>query len=96
MIHTVPRRSTIRPRIISRLGFSGESRPLGIAKADHANVFKQLPLAEEDELAAVATLRDPGNQLFYGFIPETQPSGSVAGAQQYNCVSRVIVSLACP
>ena len=72
----------------------GNRRPLALAKADHANAYKQLPAATKDELAAVVTLKDPVGGEWYGFIPHTQPFGSTASAIRYNCLSRVIASLA--
>ena len=47
----------------------GESRPLAVAKANHADAFKQLPLLREGEMAAVVTLRSPAAGPRYGFIP---------------------------
>ena len=34
--------------------FRGGPRPLAVAKADHADVYKQLPLLAEDDLAGAA------------------------------------------
>ena len=66
-----------------------------MAKADHADAYKQLPLKKEDELTAVATLQSPEDEKCYGFIPKTQLFGSAAAVLRYNCLSRVIASLAC-
>ena len=73
----------------------GDRRPLAIAKADHADAYKQLPVATKDELAAVVTLKDLVDGRWYGFIPRTQLFGSTAAVLHYNCLSRVIASLAC-
>ena len=66
-----------------------------MAKADHADAYKQLPVATKDELAAVVTLKDLVDGQWYGFIPRTQLFGSTAAVLHYNCLSRVIASLAC-
>ena len=50
----------------------GESRPLAMAKANHVDAYKQLPMKREAELAAVVTLKNPNDGLRYGFIPLTQ------------------------
>ena len=73
----------------------GDRRPLALAKADHADAYKQLPVTTKDELAAAVTLKDPVDGQWYGFIPRTQLFGSTAAALHYNCLSRVIASLAC-
>ena len=49
--------------------FRRESRHFTMAKADHADAYKRLPLAAEAELAAVASLRNPGGRLLFGFVP---------------------------
>ena len=46
----------------------GGRRPLGMAKADHADACRQLPLREEAQLTAVVTLQRPRRQARYGFI----------------------------
>ena len=73
----------------------GDRRPLAMAKADRADAYKQLPVTTEDELAAVVTLKDLVDGQWYGFIPRTQLFGSTAAVLHYNCLSRVIASLAC-
>ena len=73
----------------------GDRRPLAMAKADHADAYKQLPVTTNDELAAAVTLKGPVDGQRYGFIPHTQLFGSTAAALHYNCLSRVIASLAC-
>ena len=50
----------------------GEQRPLALAKAGNAAAYKQLPLLEEDELAAVVTRANPSDGLRYGFAPKAQ------------------------
>ena len=66
-----------------------------MAKAGHADAYKQLPVTTKDELAAAVTLKDLAGGKWYGFIPRTQLFGSAAAALRYNCLSRVIASLAC-
>ena len=66
-----------------------------MAKADHADAYKQLPVTTKDELAAVVTLKDLVDGKWCGFIPRTQLFGSTAAVLHYNCLSRVIASLAC-
>ena len=73
----------------------GDRRPLAMAKADHADAYKQLPATTEDELAAAVTLKNPAGGQWYGFVPHTQLFGSTAAALHYNCLSRVVASLAC-
>ena len=65
----------------------GNRLPLAMAKADHADAYKQLPAATKDELAAVVTLKRPVGGEWYGFIPHTQLFGSTAAALHYNCFS---------
>ena len=72
---------------------TGDRRPLAMAKADHGDLYKQLPAATKDELAAAATLRHPTDGMWYGFIPHTQLFGPAAAVLHYNCLSRVIASL---
>ena len=66
-----------------------------MAKADHAEAYKQLPVATRDELAAAVSLKSPADGSRYGFIPRTQLCGSTAALLRYNCLSTVIASLAC-
>ena len=73
----------------------GDSRPLAMAKADRADAYKQLPVTTQDELTAVVTLKDLVDGRWYGFIPRTQLFGSTAAVLHYNCLSRIIASLAC-
>ena len=73
----------------------GDRRPLAMAKAGHADAYKQLPVTTKNELAAAATLRRPVDGEWYGFIPHTQLFGSTAAALHYNCLSRAIASLTC-
>ena len=49
-----------------------------MAKADHADAYKQLPVATNDELAAAVTLKHPADGGWYGFIPHTHLFGSTA------------------
>ena len=71
----------------------GETRPLDMTGADHADAYKQL-IREENELAAAATLNTPSGEQWYGFIPRTQFLGPAAAVLHYNCFSRATASLA--
>ena len=73
----------------------GETRPSAMAKAGRADAYKQLPMEELDELAAAITLKQPRKKKRFGFIPKTQLFGSAAAVLRYNCLSRVLASLAC-
>ena len=42
----------------------GDRRPLAMAKADHADAYKQLPVATRDELAAAVTMKTPIDSPF--------------------------------
>ena len=53
---------------------------LGFAKAGHSAAYRQLPLAPQQGREA--------------FLPNAQFFGSAASAHQYNCLSRIIASLA--
>ena len=55
-----------------------------MAKTDHADAYKQPPVATNDEFAAVVTLGHPVNGEWYGFIPRSQLFGSTAAALHYN------------
>ena len=46
-------------------------------------------------MAAIVTLSHPTDGPRYGFSPRAQVFGAAAAAPHYNCVSRVIGSLAC-
>ena len=41
----------------------GETRPLAMSKADHADAYKQLPLKHEDGLEAAVALQSPKDGL---------------------------------
>ena len=74
--------------------FRGERRPFAMAKANRADAYGQLPLDEEDELAAAVTLLNPRGGLRYGPISGTQLVGSTTAGLRYNCLSRAIAFLA--
>ena len=60
-----------------------------MAKAGHANTYKQLSLSEKDWLSAVATLRGPSQNAWYGFFLETQLFGLAAAVLNCNCFLEV-------
>ena len=68
--------------------------PLGFAKADRQAACKQLPLRPDRRKLAKITLRDPRLGAGESSLPNTQPSGSATAAVQYNCLSRIIATLA--
>ena len=72
----------------------GRESPLAMAQADHADADKQLPMLERDELAAAATLKNPSDGARYGFASKTQLFRSAAADRNYNCLPRVMASLA--
>ena len=72
----------------------GESRPLALATADHADTYKQLPVKREDEPAAVVTPKNPTNGMRRGPIPRTQLLGSAAAVLHYHCFSRATAPVA--
>ena len=56
------------------------SSPLGFAKADHSDPYRQLPLRHDQrELAAIA-LRDPSSGALEALLPSTQLFGSTTDA----------------
>ena len=61
----------------------GEACPVALAKADHADGYKQLLLKEDGELAAVVTLTNPTDGLRSWFIPCTQLFGSAAAILRF-------------
>ena len=66
-----------------------------MAKADHADAHKRLPLLSEDELSAVVTHRNPPDKLRRGINPRAQLFGSAAAGLRYNCVLRAIAFFSC-
>ena len=73
----------------------GGGAPLqALAEADRADIYEHLVLLKGDERAAVASPRNPGDQLLFGFIPETRLFGSAAAVIRENCLSRAIATLA--
>ena len=70
------------------------SLPLGFAKADHSDAYKQLPLRPDHRGLAAITLREPSSGRWRCFLPNTQVFGSTTAVLQYNCLSRVIATLA--
>ena len=72
----------------------GESRPPAMAKADHADAYKQRPFGKEAGLAAAVTRKNLTDGLLYGFVRRTQHFGSAAAVLHYNCFSRAKAPLA--
>ena len=62
-------------------------------KADHAIVYKQLPLGPSDRAKAVVALRDPASGKWFGFAPRTLLFGAVAAALHYNAFSRAVAKV---
>ena len=58
----------------------GGKRPLPSAKADRADMYKQPPLLERDELAAAGALQNPPDGAWYGFASKARlfESGVIA------------------
>ena len=50
-------------RLCDLLMVCGDSGPLAVVKADYADAYKQLPLAEADELGAAATIQNPIDKM---------------------------------
>ena len=49
----------------------GGQRSPAMATADHADAYKQLPLSEKGELAAVVALKNPPDCSWYGIVFKT-------------------------
>ena len=64
-------------------------------KIDHEAAYKALPLRPADARHAVLAIWDPLSRLWYGFKPKTLLFGSTAAVLHYNCLSRIIASIAC-
>lgn len=64
-------------------------------KIDHRDAYKALPLKPSEACFATLALRNPDDGVWYGFRPRTLMFGSTAAVLHYNCLSRVIASLAC-
>ena len=73
----------------------GEIRTLAMAKAGHADAFRQLPLRTEDVLTAAATLRNYQDGFFFGFAPGTQLFRAAAAVLHYGSFSRAVAALIC-
>ena len=70
------------------------SSPLWFATADHGDAYKHPPLCpDQRELAATPSL-DPSSREWESFLPNTQLFGCTTDALQYNCLSRIIATLA--
>lgn len=61
--------------------------PLGFAKADHSEAYKQLPPCPDQRELAAITPRDPDSGEWRAFLPNTQLFGSITAALQYPCHS---------
>ena len=64
-------------------------------KVDHEATYKALPLRPADARHAVIALWDNTTKAWFGFKPKTLLFGSAAAVLHYNCLSRLLASLAC-
>ena len=64
-------------------------------KIDHRAAYKALPLRPTDSDYAIIALWNPKTRTWHGFRPKTQLFGSTAAVLHYNCLSRIIASMAC-
>ena len=64
-------------------------------KVDHRDAYKALPMKPSEARFATLALWDPIEKKWNGFTPRTLIFGSTAAVLHYNCLSRVIASLAC-
>ena len=74
---------------------SKTARQWAFGKIDHRDAYKSLPLLPSGARYAVIALYNPQTQVWNGFRPRTQLFGSIAAVLHYNCLSRIIASLAC-
>ena len=66
---------------------------LAIAKIDHGNAYKQLPLIPERKKFSIIVARNPRDGMLYGAYPSQLMFGSVSAVQHYNVLSRIIATL---
>ena len=62
-------------------------------KADRKAAYKRLPLEADDQAAAIAALRRPSGNRWYGFATRALIFGSVAAVIHYNVISRILTAL---
>ena len=74
---------------------AGAQRPWAFGKIDHRAAYKALPLTPDHVKYAVIALWNPIQKGWFAFRPRTQLFGSIAAVLHYNCLSRLIASLAC-
>ena len=67
---------------------------LAMGKTDHEDAYKNVPLAPNDQDLAAVTLKCHSDGKPYCFLTRTQLFGSISAVLQYNCLSRIIASLA--
>ena len=72
----------------------GLSENLAMAKADHRDAYKQLPVRDDHKMLAVVTLKEPESGEMRGFVPQTQLFGATAAVRHYNTVSRDVAEMA--
>jgi hypothetical protein len=72
---------------------SGRRRAWG--KADHKAAYKQLPLGQESRDFAWIAIQDPVSGKYSLHQAKTLIFGSTVAVLHYNCVSRILASLAC-
>ena len=78
-------------RVFREAGFA---ECLAMAKADHRDAYKQLPVRGGRKMLAVAILRGPKSGEMGGFGPHTQLFGATAAVSRYSAVSKVMATLA--
>ena len=66
-----------------------------VAKADHADAYKQLPTQRKDERAAAVVLRNPAHGELRDFSTRTLLFGFAAAAPRHACRPRIAALFAC-
>ena len=74
---------------------SASEQSWAFGKIDHRDAYKSLPLRPSESNYAIIALYQPESRRWFGFRPKTQLFGSTAAVLHYNCLSRIIASLAC-
>ena len=80
-------------RITPLFGRQGFACRVSMAKTDHADTCKQVPVRRKDKYAAAATGRDPGAGELNCFFSKTSQFGSASADLRCNCFSRSADSL---
>ena len=74
---------------------SAKENAWAFGKIDHEAAYKAPPLRPEDIKHVVIALWGPKCKSWFAFSPRTLLSGPKAAVLHYNCLPRVIASLAC-